>query len=113
MRDEGRPINLPEITEAINLKQWVEELGFCESGMNGPTQLTHKEIESWANLTGIELTPTDALMLRHLSNEFVSQYFKSDEKCLAPYTISADEDEVAQGALFLSILDSIGKQKPA
>lgn len=106
MKNNGFPIIFPEIEDGLNLKIWIEELGFCQSGMNGPEQLSNTEIKSWSDMTGTMLTPNEFLILRHLSNEFVGQYHKSDIECDAPYSLDEDADIATQGLYLLSLLDA-------
>ena len=44
---------------------------------------TFAEIESWARLNDIKLIPFEIKTLKHLSNEFTSQYYSDID--VAPY----------------------------
>ena len=58
---------------------------FLETGM-GSVPLTHSEIESWQNNSGVELTSWEAEMIRKLSVDYLSESQKAIRPdCPAPW----------------------------
>ena len=56
------------------LIDWLLEAGPDMPGAMGATPLSWTEIDAWARLTGREVAPWEAELLRHLSIAFVQQY---------------------------------------
>lgn len=48
------------------------------SGGNGPTALTHMELNAWAYNTGIEFEGSEANWLIDMSSAYLSEFNKSD-----------------------------------
>ena len=71
---------------------YLLEVGLYSSNGMGMTPLSWVDIQAWSQLTGSQLTPSEARLMRKLSFIYVSQYNASkDIKCEAPYP---DQDYV-------------------
>lgn len=57
----------PEPEEYRHIVMWLNQAGFCGSGMNGPVPLTWQEIESFSNGSALDLTASEKKAIRHLS----------------------------------------------
>ena len=58
------------------------------------TTIDWQDIEAWINATQADLTPGEAVILRSLSNVYVSQYYESlDSGCVAPH-LTAPQNRV-------------------
>lgn len=66
------------------LIDWLLEAGPDMPGGMGAAPLTWGEIESWARLTGHQVAPWEAEILRHLSIAFVQQYQLAKEPDCPP-----------------------------
>lgn len=74
---------LPELPWGGYLLDALDGLGYCRSG---PVPVGYPELESWARMTGVELTAWEAETLHHLSTAYVGQLTKSrDPRADAPY----------------------------
>ena len=58
---------------------WLSELGFCDTGFNGPVPLSFKEIDAWVRLTQTDITPNEVLILSGMSKAYCSQYHSSGD----------------------------------
>jgi hypothetical protein len=69
---------LPEIDfEFSYLIEWINELGFYESGGFGAVTLTYQTIWAWADLMQISPAPTDIKLLRDMSSSFIAMQEKA------------------------------------
>lgn len=85
LKDAGAQPELPEVSAGY-LLDYLMEIGPAASGGMGPVPVTHGEIRSWQENTGIELSPWEARLLRSLSREYVSELVEAgDPKRKAPY----------------------------
>jgi len=72
---------------------WLDEMGVCGSGMSGPVTLPWHEMQAWAAITGTIISNEEARIVRALSQEFVSQYHKSnDADCPPPFAAYSEPD---------------------
>lgn len=100
-RDLAPPIPdnpLPYLTD------WLFEIGPTVATGMGYGAIGWRDMEAWQALSGIDLMPWEAQLLRRLSRDFVDQVGKSDKPdCPAPWsppeldeqTRSAVADKVA------------------
>lgn len=92
---------LPDFDLAGHIIDYLYEFGpaIQSGGQTGPADFG--EIESWANMTGIDLLPWESLALRRLSVAFVREAEKAkDPKCPAPWQKEElDQQVIADGLL--------------
>ena len=81
----GSGIEFPPIEHGAYILQYLEELGYCKSGFNGLVPLDFTEINAYMQSTSTELLPFEVLLLRKLSNAYVSQSYDKDVNALPPY----------------------------
>lgn len=61
------PNSVPYLTD------WLFEIGPTVSGGMGPSPIGWRDMEAWQALTGVELLPWEAKLLRRLSYDFIAQ----------------------------------------
>lgn len=71
------------------------ELGICESGFNGASPITWKEIDAWQRATQRKLSPWEVTTLKDMSKAYVSECNSTDKHAAMPYR----EDKVIDKAL--------------
>lgn len=81
----GSGIEFPPIEHGAYILQYLEELGYCKSGFNGLVPLDFTEINAYIQSTNTELLPFEVLLLRKLSNAYVSQSYDKDVNAIPPY----------------------------
>ena len=81
----GSGIEFPPIEHGAYILQYLEELGYCRSGMNGLKPLDFTEINAYMQSTNTELLPFEVLLLRNLSNAYVAQSYDKDINAIPPY----------------------------
>ena len=81
----GSGIEFPPIEHGAYILQYLEELGYCKSGFNGLVPLDFTEINAYMQSTNTELLPFEVLLLRKLSNAYVSQSYDKDVNAVPPY----------------------------
>ena len=79
-------IEFPPLKHGSYLLQFLDELGYCRSGFNGLVPLDFTEINAYIQSTNTELLPFEVLLLKKLSNTYVSQSHDKDPLAFAPYT---------------------------
>lgn len=81
----GQEADLPDVT-AEHLLRYLMEIGPSMPAGAGIAAISHGEIRSWQENTGIELSAWEARALRDASREFVSElYAAKDPRRPAPY----------------------------
>lgn len=61
--------------------------------MNGPVSVSWSEIQAWASITGTMISNEEGQIMKALSQEFVSQYHKSnDADCPPPFAAYSEPD---------------------
>jgi hypothetical protein len=66
-------IKTPDIDfEFQHLIDWIYEIGFAESNGFGAVVMSYSEIEAWKNATKNDATPFDVMMIRNMSNAYIS-----------------------------------------
>lgn len=87
-------IDLPEIHEFEYLIFYLKSVGFYSSNGMGIEKLKSTELESWSNLTGIQLNCFEVETILQLSECYVYQYNTSkDPYCQAPYKTEKEEEK--------------------
>lgn len=81
----GSGIEFPPIEHGAYILQYLEELGYCKSGFNGLVPLDFTEINAYMQSTNTELLPFEVILLRKLSNAYVSQSYDKDVNAVPPY----------------------------
>ena len=89
---------MPEIDTHQRVIQWLDEIGFYVAGANGPQVLPWVEIAAWSEMTQTAITPTEAALIRRLSSEYVSQYFRSSDPIAPDPTTNATYDTLMAAA---------------
>lgn len=93
-RGEGFEPEMPEPGGAAYLLRYLFEFGPV---LSGPAEVSHQEIESWARLKRIPLTPWEAGTLRQLSRDYLVQARTSEEP-QAPAPWKSDSEQQAEYA---------------
>ena len=81
----GSGIEFPPIEHGAYILQFLEELGYCKSGMNGLIPLDYTEINAYMQSTNTELLPFEVLLIKKLSNAYVSQSYDKEVNAIPPY----------------------------
>lgn len=78
------------------------EIGLTEANGMGASPLSWREIRAWQELTGVELTPWEARLIRHLSTAYLAESRRGEsENCPPPWRaeVTEREREVEQARL--------------
>lgn len=86
MHKERGGIEFPPLNNGAYILQFLDELGYCRSGFNGLIPIDYSEINAYIQSTNTELLPFEVLLLKKLSNTYVSQSHDKDPLAFAPYT---------------------------
>lgn len=63
----------------------MSEIGEAESDDNRLKAISWGTVKAWSDVTGMRLTPGEALAIRSLSRSYVNQYYLSESPgCLSP-----------------------------
>ena len=81
----GSGIEFPPIEHGAYILQYLEELGYCKSGFNGLVPLDFIDINAYMQSTSTDLLPFEVLLIRKLSNAYVSQSYDKDVNAVPPY----------------------------
>ena len=90
------------VNPAPYLSEWLFDMGPTVVGGMGESPLGYQDMAAWQAVSGIELMPWEASLLRRLSGAYAVMRHKAEEPaCPAPYTGAVDElkarrDQVAQ-----------------
>ena len=68
---------MPDIEKGDYLIDYLYEIGTSKSGANGAVPIDWVDIKAWSDLTGVRLTREEALIIKGLSSDFVSQMSRS------------------------------------
>ena len=78
---------------------WLFDIGPAVPGGFGVVAIGWRDLAGWQEITGIELRPWEARILRELSHAFVAQSREARKRdCPVPYAGSADDDRRADVA---------------
>lgn len=73
---------------------WWQEVGPVAFTGMGEAPISFVEIDVWAHLRRITITPWEALTLRELSTEYISMQHKAKKpECPAPYIVGFDTED--------------------
>lgn len=93
MEQRGVSPDMP-LCSAVHIIGYLYEIGPTESSGLGQSPISHSEIESWQNNTGIELNSWESRTIRQLSIIYSNECIAArDYSCPAPHT--SEEMEVA------------------
>lgn len=97
MGKEADYLEYPEV-QAAHLIRYLFEVGPVMAGGMGPIPLSFGEIQSWQEVTGIELNNWEAGMIRSLSREYLGMSIDAtNPMCPSPWPPQdADDAERAQ-----------------
>lgn len=94
IRDDDRTPELPEISAAGYLVQYLFDIGPTLAGGMGDAPLTHSEVRAFMENTGISLQPWEAQALRTLSRAYVAESSRAtDPACPPPFGETAISSE--------------------
>lgn len=62
---------MPPLDRSSYLLRWLLDLGLFEHGANGPVAISNKEVIAWQELSGNEVHPWEASLLRKASSDYV------------------------------------------
>jgi len=77
-------VELPEVGALKYLVGYLAEVGEAQQTGEGIIATGWQDLKAWMELTGIRLTPFEALTLRRLSICYVSQFYRSEGVDCAP-----------------------------
>lgn len=111
------PAMPPVPLHAVYLLDHWQDVGPTGVGAMGETVLSYGEIHAWCDLTGVELEPWEARLLRHLSGEYLGERAAAaDPMRLAPWAQVSAEQKAAAGqrlAQQLNALATVHEQEAA
>ena len=96
MHKERGGIEFPPLNNGAYILQFLDELGYCRSGFNGLIPLDFTEINAYIQSTNTQLLPFEVLLLKKLSNIYVSQSNDKNINSHAPYTTKPKQGMSAQ-----------------
>ena len=109
MRREGTSLNLPD-NPAPYLVEWLMEIGPTVPTGAGEGPIGYRDMLAWSQITGIELEPWEARLLRSLSAAFVGERYRARKPgCPSPMD---DDPEVVQARVdqqFANMFKSFAK----
>ena len=90
------------------LIEWLFEIGPAIAGAMGSAAIGWQDIGAWQQITGIELLPWEARILRRLSQDFISQNHDAGKpECPAPWAALSDDRREAVGRKISSALRAL------
>lgn len=79
---------------ASYISDWLFDIGPTGSNAGGECELSYRDLVAWQEISGIELFPWEAKLIRHLSSEFADERYKARKRDrIAPYTGTARDIE--------------------
>jgi hypothetical protein len=70
---KGRSVDMPHLECGDYLIRHLYDIGPTLSGGMGNGPVTYSEIEAWQRVTGIQLLPWEAALLKRLSGEYLAE----------------------------------------
>lgn len=101
MKKDGITAKMPP-NPAPQIVARLIEIGLTGSTGMGPAPLSWLEIEAWQRVTGFDLMPWEARLLRTLSVDYIAEGRRAEsENCPAPWhaEVSKRELDVAEARL--------------
>lgn len=90
-------LDYPPIDEGGYLIEWLADAGWCQWTDGGATELAWREIQSWDQLTGSEISAWEARALRMMSAAYAqSANAAREQSCLPPWP---EVEELAPGEI--------------
>ena len=84
-KNGGRPL-LPDVGDAEYVITYWQDLGMVEMGAMGPVPLSAREILSWQECTGVELSAWEYRAIKQMSQAYLMQAKESEKpECEPPY----------------------------
>lgn len=86
LRDPAYEPEMPVVLAGEHIIECLFAIGPTLASGLGPCSLTYQEINAYMQSTGTHLQPWEIKILRHLSNAYVSESYKStDANCPPPW----------------------------
>lgn len=91
---------------APHIITWLIDMGITGSTGMGKIALSWTEIDAWRRMTGLNIDPWVARLIRHLSSVYISEGRKAeDETCPPPWRAEVTQREKQlEGALLRAVL---------
>lgn len=115
MRKRGDHVPIPP-NPAPYLTGWLFEIGPTVPGGMSPAPLGWLDMAAWQGISGVELLPWEASLIRQLSRVFVSASHDARKRdCPAPWTgiETADDVERQRSTVDAKLKSIFGGLKPA
>jgi hypothetical protein len=111
MRDKDVTPLLPR-NSAPYLTDWLFEIGPTSAGSMGEGPLGYRDFAAWQTISGVELMPWEASLLRRLSIEYAVTRNKAEDQAFpAPYGGEADDVIVNRPQVAKQVDAMFGKLK--
>lgn len=111
--DGETTLQFPELEEAAYLVALLQEAGLMSSTGMGAVPLSWQEIDAWLRTTELSLTVWEKLMIKEMSEVYVSDLHKSTAKlAVAPYAPEVEViDRPAVAAKLLDVFRGFKRRK--
>ena len=77
---------MPDVGDAEYVITYWQDLGMVEMGAMGPVPLSAREIISWQQCTGVELTSWEYRAIKQMSQAYLMQAKDSEKpECVPPF----------------------------
>lgn len=111
--DEEHPmLEMPDIESehaAGYIIGLLQEAGLMSSNGMGPVPISWQEISNWLSVTGTEIGVWEKLIIKSLSEEYVSELIQANEpNRAAPYTKPSPE-EIERARIADKIMNTLSK----
>ena len=80
METRGRSIEMPPLDCGDYLIRHLYDIGPTIAAGMGSGPVTYSEMEAWQRVTGIQLLPWEASLLRRLSGEYAAESFAATKR---------------------------------
>lgn len=92
----------------------LHEAGLMSSTGMGPVPLSWVDIQAWITCTGLSLDVWEMLVIKHLSELYVSERLDTDPNKLPPWIKPLDEEEIERERISNALLSFLRnfKRKP-
>lgn len=86
LRDKGEQPLMPH-NPAEHLTDWLLDAGPTVHGAMGEVPIGYRDLLAWQEITGIELEPWEARLMRSLSEAYAAERSRARKRdCMAPYS---------------------------
>lgn len=100
MNDSEPDYQLPEVGELGYIVEYLSEIPEAETDGGRIKPIGWTTLKTWADMTGIRLSPGEALAMLSLSRSYVNQYYLSESPGCPPPNVETPPDrEVVAGKL--------------